>query len=99
MKGMSPALFDEAFSKMDGKNQRAMMSFYADLGLQVVIAAPLEKKTAISGYMHTLVEIDRIDDQSSADTVYVGQRARDELLAMNPETWSDVEIAQRMAAE
>ncbi|CDZ65840.1 Blr1990 protein [Neorhizobium galegae bv. orientalis] len=99
MKGMSPALFDEAFSKMDGKNQRAMMSFYADLGLQVVIAAPLEKKTAISGYMHTLVEIDRIDDQSSADTVYVGQRARDELLAMNPDTWSKEEIAQRMAAE
>lgn len=99
MKGMAPALFDEAFSKMDGKNQRAMMSFYADLGLQVVIAAPLEKKAAISGYMHTLVEIDRIEDQSSADTVYVGQRARDELLAMNPETWSDAEMGQRMAAE
>jgi hypothetical protein len=49
--------------------------------------------------MHTLVEIDRVDDQSSADTVYVGQRARDELLAMNPETWSDAEIVQRMAAE
>lgn len=98
-KGMSPALFDEAFSKMDGKNQRAMMSFYADLGLQVVIAAPLEKKVAISGYMHTLVEIDRIGEQSSADTVYIGQRARDELLAMNPETLSDDEIIARMAAE
>nr|WP_246691020.1 SbcC/MukB-like Walker B domain-containing protein [Neorhizobium alkalisoli] len=98
-RGMSPALFDEAFSKMDGKNQRAMMSFYADLGLQVVIAAPLEKKVAISGYMHTLVEIDRIGEQSSADTVYIRQRARDELLAMNPETLSDAEIIARMAAE
>jgi hypothetical protein len=39
MKGMLPALFDEAFPKMDGKNQCAMFSFYADLGLQVVIAA------------------------------------------------------------
>lgn len=99
LKGMSPALFDEAFSKMDGKNQRAMMSFYDELGLQVAIAAPLEKKVAISGYMHTLVEIDRIDDQSSADVVYIGQLARDELLAMNPETWSDEEAARRMAAE
>ncbi|WP_244619240.1 SbcC/MukB-like Walker B domain-containing protein [Rhizobium sp. 18055] len=98
-RGMSPALFDEAFSKMDGKNQRAMMSFYAELGLQVVIAAPLEKKATISGYMHTLVEIDRIGEQSSADTVYVGQRARDELLAMDPETLSDDEIVARMAAE
>ena len=96
---MSPALFDEAFSKMDGKNQRAMMSFYDELGLQVAIAAPLEKKVAISGYMHTLVEIDRIDDQSSADVIYIGQLARDELLAMNPETWSDEEAARRMAAE
>ncbi len=30
--GMAPALFDEAFSKMDGKNQRAMMAFYVVLG-------------------------------------------------------------------
>lgn len=96
---MSPALFDEAFSKMDGKNQRAMMSFYSELGLQVVIAAPLEKKAAIMGYMETLVEIDRIGDQSSADVVRVGKRARDELLAMNPEHLSDTEIAKRMAAE
>lgn len=98
-KGMSPALFDEAFSKMDGKNQRAMMSFYADLGLQVVIAAPLEKKAAIMGYMETLVEIDRIRDHSSADVVRIGKRARDELLAMNPEHLSEEEIVKRMAAE
>lgn len=98
-KGMSPALFDEAFSKMDGKNQRAMMSFYAELGLQVIVAAPLEKKAAIIGYMETLVEIDRIGNQSSADVFRVGKRTRDELLAMNPEHMSDAEIAKRMAAE
>jgi uncharacterized protein YPO0396 len=98
-KGMSLALFDEAFSKMDGKNQRAMMSFYAALGLQVAIAAPLEKKPAIIGYMQTLVEVDRIGEQSTTDTVYVGQRARDEILAMNPEHLDDAEIAKKMAAE
>lgn len=98
-KGMAPALFDEAFSKMDGRNQRAMMSFYADLGLQVVVAAPLEKKPVIIGYVHSLVEIDRIGEQSYANVVNVGKRARDEILAMNPETLSDAEIAARMAAE
>ena len=98
-KGMAPALFDEAFSKMDGKNQRAMMSFYADLGLQVVIAAPLEKKPVIIGYVHSLVEIDRIGEQSYANVVQIGKRARDEILAMNPEALSDAEIAARMAAE
>jgi len=29
---MALAIFDEAFSKMDGKNQRQMMSFYKKLG-------------------------------------------------------------------
>ncbi len=98
-KGMSPALFDEAFSKMDGKNQRAMMAFYQDLGLQVVIAAPLEKKAAIMGYMDTLVEVDRIGEQSTTDVIKIGRRTRDEILAMNPEHLTDEEIARRMAAE
>jgi energy-coupling factor transporter ATP-binding protein EcfA2 len=98
-RGMSPALFDEAFSKMDGKNQRAMMSFYADLGLQVIVAAPLEKKPTIIGYMHSLVEIDRIDERSFANVLRVGERAREEILAMNPETLTDAEIAARLAAE
>lgn len=98
-KGMSPALFDEAFSKMDGKNQRAMMAFYKDLGLQVVIAAPLEKKAAIMGYMETLVEVDRIGEQATTDVVHIGLRAREEILAMNPEHLTDEQIAGMMAAE
>lgn len=96
---MSPALFDEAFSKMDGKNQRAMMAFYEALGLQVIIAAPLEKKAAIMGYMETLVEVDRIGEQSTTDVVHLGKRARDEILAINPEHLSDEEIAGLIAAE
>ncbi|WP_245444409.1 SbcC/MukB-like Walker B domain-containing protein [Microvirga sp. KLBC 81] len=98
-KGMSPALFDEAFSKMDGKNQRAMMAFYEDLGLQVVVAAPLEKKAAIMGYMETLVEVDRIGEQSTTDVIHVGRRAREEILAMNPEHLTDEQIAGLIAAE
>lgn len=98
-RGMSPALFDEAFSKMDGKNQRAMMSFYEDLGLQVIVAAPLEKKPTIIGYMHSLVEIDRIGDRSLAHVLNIGSKARNAILAINPETLTDDEIAARMAAE
>lgn len=98
-KGMAPALFDEAFSKMDGKNQRAMMAFYGRLGLQVVIAAPLEKKAALMGYMETLVEGDRIGEQSTTDVVRIKPRARDALLAINPENLSDREVAALMAAE
>ncbi len=84
---------------MDGKNQRAMMAFYEDLGLQVVVAAPLEKKAAIMGYMETLVEVDRIGEQSTTNVVHVGLRAREEILAMNPEHLTDEQIAGLMAAE
>jgi energy-coupling factor transporter ATP-binding protein EcfA2 len=62
--GMSIAIFDEAFSKMDGKNQRQMMGFYKDLGLQIVIAARFEKWVAVLEHMQTIVEIDRIGERS-----------------------------------
>ncbi|WP_271519178.1 SbcC/MukB-like Walker B domain-containing protein [Bradyrhizobium sp. CCBAU 53380] len=64
--GFELAMFDEAFSKMDGKNQRQMMSFYKNLGLQFVIAAPLEKCVAVLEHMDTIVEVDRIGEQSRA---------------------------------
>ena len=62
--GMALAIFDEAFSKMDGKNRRQMMQFYKDLGLQIVIAAPSEKRVAVLEHMETIVEIDRLGEQS-----------------------------------
>ena len=73
--GISLAIFDEAFSKMDGKNQRQMMSFYKDLGLQIIIAAPFEKRVAVLEHMETIVEIDRIGEQSRASVVRLKERA------------------------
>jgi hypothetical protein len=97
--GIGLAIFDEAFSKMDGKNQRAMMSFYKDLGLQIVIAAPFEKRVAVLEHMETIVEIDRIGEQSRATVVKLKDRARQELQAIDPDLMSDAELATRMAAE
>lgn len=97
--GMALAMFDEAFSKMDGKNQRQMMSFYKDLGLQFVIAAPFEKRVAVLEHMDTIVEVDRIGEQSKAEVVLLKEKARRELTAMDPDHMSDAELAARMAAE
>jgi energy-coupling factor transporter ATP-binding protein EcfA2 len=97
--GLAIAIFDEAFSKMDGKNQRQMMGFYKDLGLQIVIAAPFEKRAAVLEHMETIVEIDRIGEQSRASVVLLKERARRELMAMNPEVLTDAELATRLAAE
>src|SRR5690606_25838274 len=38
--GVGLALFDEAFSKMDGNNAQTALSFFKDIGLQVILAAP-----------------------------------------------------------
>jgi Putative exonuclease SbcCD, C subunit/P-loop containing region of AAA domain len=97
--GISLAIFDEAFSKMDGKNQRQMMSFYKDLGLQIIIAAPFEKRVAVLEHMETIVEIDRIGEQSRASVVRLKERARQELMAIDPDLMSDADLAIRMAAE
>jgi hypothetical protein len=96
--GMSLAIFDEAFSKMDGKNQRQMMSFYKKLGLQIIIAAPNEKRIAVLEHIDTVVEVDRIGESARASVVQLKERARQELRAMDPDLMADAEL-RRMAAE
>ncbi len=96
--GMALAIFDEAFSKMDGKNQRQMMSFYKKLGLQIIIAAPNEKRVAVLEHIDTVVEVDRIGESARATVVQLKERARLELRAMDPDLMSDAEL-RKLAAE
>ncbi|RUU70492.1 hypothetical protein EOD04_06550 [Mesorhizobium sp. M2C.T.Ca.TU.009.01.2.1] len=97
--GMALAVFDEAFAKLDGKNQRQMMSFYESLGLQVIVAAPPERRPSLLGYMHAIVEVDNIGNgQSETTVVQVKEKARKELQRINPELMDD-EALRRMAAE
>jgi hypothetical protein len=97
--GFALAMFDEAFSKMDGRNQRQMMSFYKNLGLQFVIAAPFEKRVAVLEHMDTIVEVDRIGEQSKATVVSLKEKAKRELMAIDPDLISDADLAVRLAAE
>jgi uncharacterized protein YPO0396 len=97
--GMGLAMFDEAFSKMDGKNQRQMMSFYKKLGLQIVIAAPNEKRVAVLEHIDTVVEVDRIGEGARTNVVQVKERARRELRALDPDLMSDADLQARVAAE
>jgi Putative exonuclease SbcCD, C subunit/P-loop containing region of AAA domain len=96
--GMSLAIFDEAFSKMDGKNQRQMMSFYKKLGLQIIIAAPNEKRIAVLEHIDTVVEVDRLGESARATVVQLKERARAELRAMDPDLLSDDQL-KKLAAE
>ncbi len=97
--GMALAMFDEAFSKMDGKNQRQMMSFYKNLGIQFVIAAPFEKRVAVLEHMETIVEVDRIGEQSRAEVVLLKEKTRRELMAIDPDLMSVADLTAQAAAE
>lgn len=46
-------LFDEAFDKMDDARIAAMMEFFKNLDLQVIIASPPQKIEAIAPYVNT----------------------------------------------
>jgi hypothetical protein len=83
---------------MDGKNQRQMMSFYKKLGLQIIIAAPNEKRIAVLEHIDTVVEVDRIGENARVTVAELKERARKELQAMDPDRMSDDEL-KKMAAE
>lgn len=97
--GMALAMFDEAFTKLDGKNQRQMISFFKSLGLQIVIVAPPEKRSIVTGYIDTIVEVDRVDDDASTEVVYLKEKVRHEIAAINPDNLSDEQVRGLLAAE
>ncbi len=96
--GLALAMFDEAFTKLDGKNQRQMISFFKSLGLQIVIVAPPEKRSIVTGYIDTIVEVDRIEDDATTEVVYIKERVRKEVDAINPDNLTDDQVRDLFAA-
>lgn len=97
--GMALAMFDEAFTKLDGKNQRQMISFLKALGLQIVIVAPPEKRTVVTGYIDTVVEVDRFEDEATTQVIKLKPAVRAAVDAINPDNLTDEEVRGRFAAE
>jgi hypothetical protein len=84
-RGIALAVFDEAFSKMDPRNQRQMLAFYASLGLQTVIAAPFENRSVFYEAMSAVVEVYRHGDQAETEVQLIKDRTRREMAAINPD--------------
>ncbi|MCZ7465414.1 SbcC/MukB-like Walker B domain-containing protein [Rhizobium rhizogenes] len=97
--GMGLAVFDEAFSKMDGPNQRTLLNFYRDIGLQVVIAAPTEKRAVVYENLNYIIDIFRSGDVSMAESIKIKDRVRQEMRAANPQYITKEELAMRLSAE
>lgn len=83
-KGIGLAVFDEAFSKLDGKNQKACMDFYQKLGLQILVAAPFEKRATLYETMDTFIETLRHDDHVDIECYQIRPKARQAFVQANP---------------
>ncbi|MCZ4093301.1 SbcC/MukB-like Walker B domain-containing protein [Sinorhizobium psoraleae] len=97
--GMGLAVFDEAFSKMDGPNQRTLLDFYREIGLQVVIAAPTEKRAVVYENLNYIIDVFRSGDVSAAESIRIKDRVRREIRAANPQHATDEELAARLRME
>ena len=60
--GAALAIFDEAFSKMDGNNAQTALNFFRDIGLQVILAAPPESEVKVGPYADTVYNVLRAGD-------------------------------------
>ncbi|WP_251007889.1 SbcC/MukB-like Walker B domain-containing protein [Sphingobium sp. BHU LFT2] len=94
--GLGLAVFDEAFSKMDGPNQRTLLEFYDDIGLQVVIAAPSEKRAVVYENLDSVIDVFRHGDNASAEAVRIKPHARTQMRAANPQHLDDAALAERL---
>lgn len=84
--GVGLVVFDEAFNNLDAPNTRALLEFFHDLHLQVIVAAPDKVRAMFLETIDTIVSVNRRpDSQEPVVTVtHPSQRARDELSNINP---------------
>lgn len=97
--GAGLAVFDEAFSKMDGPNQRTLLDFYRAIGLQVVIAAPTEKRAVVYENLDYIIDVFRSGDTALAESIRIKERTREEMRAINPQYVSNEDLFQRFEVE
>lgn len=98
-KGIGLAVFDEAFSKLDGKNQKACMDYYEKLGLQVVVAAPFEKRSSLYETMESFVETIRNGDAIDVEAYEIRDRTRRAFAEANPTNLGLERFREMVAAE
>lgn len=97
LRGLGLAVFDEAFSKMDGQNQRTMLRFYNEIGLQVLIAAPTEKRAVVYENLDSVVDVYRFGNTAEAEVSKLKPRVREAMWQANPDHLTDEALLLRLA--
>lgn len=96
--GLCLAIFDEAFSNMDEKVTGQVIDLGRQLGLQMIICGPSNKKITMQRNCETVLTVVKSADARST-RIYGEQikaKARNELKALDPALKSDAEIAVLM---
>ena len=85
--GLGLCLLDEAFSKLDVRNSQALVDLYRAWGLQLLIAAPEDKRTTLTEVMDTIVTVYKSPDLAAVriESEHPLEAARGALQAINPE--------------
>uniref|UniRef100_UPI0035CC6B94 SbcC/MukB-like Walker B domain-containing protein n=1 Tax=uncultured Methylobacterium sp. TaxID=157278 RepID=UPI0035CC6B94 len=99
--GFGLCLLDEAFSKLDVRNSQALVDLYAAWGLQLLIAAPEDKRTTLTEVMDTIVTVYKSPDLASVriESEHPLEAAKRALRAINPERRTPGGPPERDAAE
>lgn len=84
--GFGLVVFDEAFNNLDAPNTHALLEFFKDLHLQVLVAAPDKVRAMFLENADTIVSVNRRhDNQEPVVTVtHPSARARAALAEINP---------------
>ncbi|EPX78070.1 SbcC/MukB-like Walker B domain-containing protein [Salipiger mucosus] len=84
--GMGLMVFDEAFNKLDIPNTQRLMDLFRSLGLQVIVAAPEEKRSSLIECVDSVISVSRIPGSADVfiDSVAIGARAKERMFAENP---------------
>jgi uncharacterized protein YPO0396 len=82
--GLALAIFDEAFNRLDTRAICACSDFMRELGLQIVVATPDEKRHIFMEVADTVVNVNRSGNLVMVDTERLTARTRDALTAVDP---------------
>lgn len=85
--GMGLAMFDEAFNKLDIRNTQALLKFFHDMGLQILIAGPEDKRPTFTEVLDTIVLVNKNLEGTSVyiDSEHPMSLAKAALQDINPD--------------
>lgn len=85
--GMGLVLFDEAFNKLDITTTQSLIHFFKDLGLQLILAAPEDKRPTFTEVLDCIVSVnkDAVNQVVHLDSEFPTPYAQQQIAAINPD--------------